>query len=169
MLGTVKTQKHNRSLNPYSQNISLMHQISLFNQELPTAWKLTVVSAFSVAFTEIFFVFWCPDQNPLFSFDRSTGFCALWVMLSPNSFPKHQRGSSGLGITAGASSSALLLVPGDCCITREWWGEDWWSGEHSSGCSRSLPESPLKGRFRCSSSCWDGWRVNSTWRTINSS
>lgn len=112
VLGTVKTQKHNRSLNPYSQNMSLMHQISLLNQELPPAWKLRAASAFSVAFTEIFFydAFWCPDQNPVFSLDRSAGFCPLWEMLSPNSFSKHQRGSSGLGITGRTAALFLRLL-----------------------------------------------------------
>lgn len=156
-------------LNPYNQNMSPMHQISLLNQELPPAWKLIAASAFSVALTEIFLFSDAQTRTLFFSLDRSTGFCPLRERLSPNSFSKHQRGSSGLGITARASSFALMLVPRDCCTTCEWWGEDWWSGEHSSGCSRLLPESPLKGRFRCSSSCWDDWRVNSTWRAINSS
>lgn len=169
MLGTVETQKHNRSLNPYSQNMSLMHQISLLNQELPPARNLIAASAFSVAFTEIFSVFWYPDQNSVFSLDRSTGFCPLWEMLSPNSFSEHQRGSWGLRITARASGSAPVLVPRDCCRTCEWWGEDWCSGRAQFRLQPLAPESPLKGRFRCSSSCWDGWRVNSTWRAINSS
>lgn len=169
VLGTVKTQKHNRSLNPYSQNMSLMHQISLLNQELPPAWKLRAASAFSVAFTEIFLsCFLMPRPE--------SGFLSWplrWVLsIVRDALSKFFFQASERQLRAGNyrqdSSSVLALAPQDCCITWEWWGEDWCSGEHSSGCSRLLPESPLKGRFRCSRSCWDGWRVNSTWRTINS-
>lgn len=54
VLDTVETQKQNWSLDAYSLSMSLMHRISLLNQELPPAWKFVDASAFSVALPETF-------------------------------------------------------------------------------------------------------------------
>lgn len=112
VLGTVKTQKQNRSLNPHSQNMSLMHQISLLNQELPPAWKLRAASSFSVALTE-FFLFSDAQTRILFSLlTVPQGFvhCERCSLQIP--FPSIGEETQGRGLQPGQAALLSCLFLG---------------------------------------------------------
>lgn len=115
VLDTVERQKQNWSLDAYSLSMSLMHRISLLNQELPPAWKFVDAFAFSVAFPETFLFSVAPSSLlPIPGFFSAVGDALAKAPSISEEIPS---------LSIGAAAQGQELQPGreaplDACSSR---------------------------------------------------